>query len=262
MPFAYDGPVTGGSSSFLPAPRRWRRWLAPVALGLIVAGCGPVPASPPASATPPGTSPTAAAVATLPPTAAPSAPASPPSPTVAPASSQPPAPPTVEALWAAVRRGLDEAGRLRITVIGPSPGVLRYQPDASATVADGQVVFVCTGGRAWDGQGGSFVAVPGAWECGAGALVDGFRNSGQPVDAWSRDLPADQSIVEQVTLEPDGRWRWEYRARSLAFGGSVTTTVWVDPASGRILDARRSDPTGETRYGISYSETFPPIVAP
>ncbi len=147
-------------------------------------------------------------------------------------------------------------------MIGPSPGVLRYQPDASATVADGQVVFVCVGAKAWDGQGGSFVAVPGAWDCGAGALVGGFRNTGQPVDAWSKNLPTDRSIVEQTALEPDGRWRWEYRARSLAFGGTVTTTVWADPASGRILDARRSDPTGETRYGISYSVTFPPIVAP
>ena len=260
MPFAYDGPVTTDRAPAVHAPRRRRPWLAVVALGLLVAGCGPVAGSPPASATPPGTSPTPVAAATVPPTPAP--PATLPSPTPAPATSTPSATPTADAFWEAVRRGLDEAGRLRITVIGPSPGVLRYQPDASATVADGNVVFVCVGDRAWDGQGGSFVAVPGAWECGAGALVDGFRNSGQPVDAWSRDLPADQSIVEQVTLEPDGRWRWEYRARSLAFGGTVTTTVWVDPASGRILDARRSDPTGETRYGISYSEAFPPIVAP
>jgi len=238
-----------------------RRASALLLSALLVVACAPAPSPAAPSATTavlpsPSSGPTSPPPATL-------APPSPSTPVPSPSPVPSPTPaPTVEAFWAAVRRGLDEAGHLRITVIGPSPGVLRYQPDASATVADGKVVFVCLGGRAWDGQGGSFVAVPGAWSCGADALIDGFRHSGQPVDAWSRDLPADQSIVEQVILEPDGRWRWEYHARSLAFGGSVTTTVWVDPAGGRILDARRSDPTGETRYGISYSEPLPPIVAP
>lgn len=250
-------------ASFRPTVCRRRAGLVLVALGLLVAGCGGRPASPPASpTTPPGSSPTPAGTATPSLTAAPSPTGRPPSATASPTSNTQPPAPTVEAFWAAARRGLDEAGRLRITVIGPSPGVLRYEPEASATVADGRVVFVCVGGRAWDGPGGSFVAVPGTWECGAAALVDGFRNSGQPVDAWSHDLPTDQSIVEQVSLESDGRWRWEYRASSLVFGGTVTTTLWLAPADGRILDARRSDPTGETRYGISYSEAFPPIVAP
>ncbi len=171
-------------------------------------------------------------------------------------------PPAVETFWDAVRRGLAASGRLRINVIGPNAGVLRYQPDASETVADGKVVFVCLGGGAFDGQSGSFVDVPGSWECGAAALVGGFRNTGQPVDAWNESLPTDSSITETTAVEPDGRWRWDYTAQSAVFGGRVATTVWVDPVSGRILDARRSDPAGATRYGISYEEAFPPIVRP
>jgi hypothetical protein len=168
----------------------------------------------------------------------------------------------VETVWDAVLRGLSATGHLRINVIGPSAGVLRYEPDASATVADGKVVFVCLSGAAFDGQGGSFVPVPGSWECGGGALVGGFRNTGQPVDAWSESLPTDTSIREMTSLETDGRWRWDYTAESPVFGGQVRTTVWVDPTTGRILDARRTDPTGATRYGISYEEPFPPISRP
>jgi hypothetical protein len=151
---------------------------------------------------------------------------------------------------------------MRLTVIGPSPGVLRYEPAASATVVDGQLVFICANGSAYDGQGGSFIAVPGAWTCGGPALVAGYRNTGQPVDAWSGDSPTDAAITETAALEPDGRWRWDYAGQSAVYGGAVRSTVWVDPVGGRILEARRSDPTGETTYGISYDEAFPPIAAP
>lgn len=191
-------------------------------------------------------------------------PTRPPAPSASAVASSGPAsaPPSVETFWDAALRGLATTGRLRINVIGPNAGVLRYEPDASETVADGKVVFVCVGGAAFDGQGGTFVAAPGSWECGGGALVGGFRNTGQPVDAWGDSLPTDSAITERTALEPDGRWRWDYTAESPVFGGQVTTTVWVDPATGRILDARRTDPTGSTRYGISYDEVFPPISRP
>ena len=233
-----------------------RRSLPAVAVvALVLAACG-------SAATP---SPTPSATATPKPTEAPAATPTPiatASPTAVPTPTPVPTPPSVETFWDAVLGGLRTVGHVRLTVIGPSPGVLRYEPDASATVVDGSVVFICAGGAAFDGQGGRFAPAPGAWECGGAALIGGFRNMGQPVDAWSETLPTDTSITERTSLEPDGRWRWDYAAQTPVFGGSVTTTARVDPASGRLLDVRRTDPTGETRYGISYDETFPPIVAP
>ncbi len=233
----------------------------------LIAACSPSASTPPtgvvSAAAPSSSEVGPSPVAT--PTATPSAaatPARPPSPSPSAAASSGAAPPAVESFWDAVLRGLSKAGRLRINVIGPNAGVLRYEPDASETVADGKVVFVCVDGAAFDGQGGTFVAVPGSWECGGGALVGGFRNTGQPVDAWGDTLPTDSAIAERTAREPDGRWRWDYTAESPVFGGQVTTTVWVDPGTGKILDARRTDPTGSTRYGISYEETFPPISRP
>jgi hypothetical protein len=175
-------------------------------------------------------------------------------------------PPTVARFWDAALSSLAATGHLRITVIGPNPGVLRYQPTASATVVDGKVVFICARGAAFDGQGGSFAAVPGSWDCGGRALVEGFRHTGQPVDAWSASGNgggvSDSAIVERLSTESDGRWRWDYSAKSAVFGGTVKTTVWLDPATGHLLDARRTDPTGQTQYGINYSQAFPAIVAP
>jgi len=238
--------------------------LVPLALGgALLAGC---------AVGTPGSTGTTAATSAIPeaslappttgPTPAPPSPAPSPTPTPTPTRTPNPTAPAVETFWDAVLRGIDVAGHLRITVIGPSPGVLRYEPHASATVVDDRVGFVCVEGAAFDGQSGSFVPVPGAWECGGAALVGGFRNTGQPVDAWSEALPTDDSVAETTTLEPDGRWRWDYTAHSAVFGGTVTTSVWVDPTSGQILDARRDDPTGSTRYGISYATAFPPITRP
>lgn len=232
---------------------------AALAPALIVGGCGGGSPTPATSTPSPASSPSSTATPASSPT--PSPPLSP-TPALSPTPTPAPTPPAVDAFWEAVLRGLDEAGRLRVTVIGPSPGVLRYEPEASATVAEGTVVFICADGGAFDGQGGSFTPVPGFWDCGGPAFVSGFRRSGQPLDAWSDDLPTDDSIVETTALEPDGRWRWDYQARSAVFGGTVTATVWVDPVSGQIRDARRTDPTGDTRYGISYGETFPPIIPP
>lgn len=232
--------------------------VALLALAGVLAGCGTEAASPTGGA---ALTPGPSESATASPTPSPS-PTARPIPTPIPTPTPAPTAPTVEGFWNAVLAGIRDAGRVRLTVIGSSPGVLRYEPDASATVVDGAVVFICADGAAFDGQGGAFIVVPGTWECGGAALVGGFRNTGQPVDAWGEGLLTDASIAERTSLEPDGRWRWEYEARSAVFGGTVTTTVWVDPLSGRLLDARRSDPTGETRYGISYSETFPPITRP
>ena len=170
-------------------------------------------------------------------------------------------PPTIEAFWTAAAGAVEEAGRLRVRVIGPAPGELRYQPDRSATAIDGLVVFVCIDGRAYDGQSG-FTELPGTWTCGPEALVRGFRQAGQPLDAWNAELPPDQGIEETIALEPDGTWRWGYRARSLFAGGEVLTTVMLDPAIGQIRSASRTDPTGDTTYGLSYTEPFPDIALP
>ena len=186
-----------------------------------------------------------------------------PSPTVTPAPTPTPVPtpPTAEALWSRVTAGVTDAGRLRLRVIGPAPGELRYVEKASATAIGGEVVFVCSGGTAYDGQSG-WMAVPGAWSCGVDALVAGFRLTGQPLDAWSAELSPDEEIMERVELLGDGTWRWSYRGRSPFAGGLVRTMIVVDPASGQLRSASRSDPTGQTTYGISYAEAFPAIVVP
>ncbi len=139
--------------------------------------------------------------------------------------------------------------------------MLRFEPDASATVVDDQVVFVCVDGRAYDGQSG-FERVPGTWECGSAALVQGFRVAGLPRDAFNDSLPPDDEIHETVTRLEDGSWRWSYRALNPVFGGRITAVVVIDPTTGEIRSASRGDPTGETTYGISYTETFPKIALP
>ncbi len=143
---------------------------------------------------------------------------------------------------------------------GPSPGVLRYEPTASATAIDGKLTFVCVDSQALDGQSG-WLPVPGDWTCGPDALVRGFRSIGQPLDAWSPGLPKDSAIKETTETMKDGHWRLTYRARS-PYGGSVTTRIVVDPTTGRIASASRSDSTGTTAYAFDYEATFPAIAAP
>ncbi len=228
--------------------------LVPALAGLAACGSDGTPSP---TASPSSAAPTTAASPSPDPTATAT-----PAPTATPTPTPEPTPPAADALWEAVAGGVEELGHVRVRVIGPNPGVLRYQSDASATVVDDQVVFVCVDGRAYDGQGGEFRRAPGTWACGAAALVNGFRHNGQPLDAWNDSLPGDSGVEESVALEDDGRWRWSYRGRSAIFGGEVAATVWVDPGTGRILDSLRTDPTGETRYGISYEETFPAIERP
>jgi hypothetical protein len=144
---------------------------------------------------------------------------------------------------------------------GPNPGELRYEPAASATMVAAKVAFVCLNGAAFDGQSG-FARVPGTWECGANALVKGFRRIGQPADAWSVTSPADTSIVEAVKVGSDGTWTWSYSGVSPFLGGRVTATVRLDPVRGRILAARRTDPSGITSYAFDYEIPFPALAIP
>lgn len=158
-------------------------------------------------------------------------------------------------------RGLSAAGHLQVTISGPNPGVLRYQPSASATIANGQIGFVCVGGAAFDGQS-RFARVPGAWVCGAGALVSSFRKIGEPANSWNAASPTDAAITELVSVASDGTWTWSYGGTSVFLGGKVNVRVSLDPKSSRILSARRVDPTGTTTYTFDYSLTFPALAVP
>ncbi len=168
---------------------------------------------------------------------------------------------TPSSFWAAVTRGLTAARHLQVTASGPRPGVVRFEPSASATLVNGTLVFVCIGGAAYDGQSG-FARVPGKWTCGAAALVSGFRQIGQPADSWSLGSPGDGSISESVTVGPDGSWTWAYLGTSAFLGGRVTARVSLDPATNRILTAQRTDPTGTTTYAFDYARTFPALAVP
>jgi len=205
--------------------------------------------------------PTAAQAGTQ--TAAPSASiaAPTPSPALSPAPSAKPPCCTPSSFWAAVTRGLTAARHLQVTASGPSPGVLRFEPSASATMVNGTVVFVCIGGAAYDGQSG-FARVPGKWTCGAGALASGFRQIGQPADSWSANSPGDASITESVTVGSDRSWTWAYTGISPFLGGRITARVSLDPATGRIRTAQRTDPTGTTTYAFDYVRTFPALAVP
>ena len=246
---------------------------------VLVAGCGPVASPSPAPTPSPVVAPTDAPTpeptfapsptataepspepATASPTASPA-----PTPTLAPSptprpTATPAAGPTVDAFWSRVERGIRAAGRMEVEIAGPNAGALRFEPDASATVIDGVVGFVCVGGRAYDGQS-SFTRLPGRWTCGAPALTAGFRSIGQPIDAWNATIPTDNARRETLAVE-DGRWTWRYRANSPFYGGAVTASVTLDPATGRIVAARRVDPTGTTRYTFDYGAEFPPIAVP
>jgi hypothetical protein len=178
-----------------------------------------------------------------------------------PAPSPTPIPPTATEVWVAAGDAIRNAGRVSVRVTGPSPGTLRYEPDASATVIGGSIVFVCRDSAAYDGQNG-FRQVPGTWACGVAALVSGFRTTGQPLGAWSPSLPLDTNVNETVQVLPDGTWRWAYQGRNPVFGGQIRAEVIVDPATGRVTSGSRTDPTGKTTYSLDYAASFPTIVVP
>src|SRR5664279_6468744 len=89
-----------------------------------------------AAASPSASGPAASGSASRPGSAAPSA------------TPHPSATPTPTTFWAAVSRGLTSAKHLTVTIAGPNPGVLRFEPATSATIVGGTVVFVCLHGTA------------------------------------------------------------------------------------------------------------------
>jgi hypothetical protein len=214
----------------------------------------PTPSPPPEATSP---SPTAGATATPRPSPTPA-----PSPTAS--STVVPSPgadtPTPDTFWTLVERGIRAAGTLEIGIDGPNAGTLRFEPGASATVIEDVVGFVCVGGRAYDGQS-AFTRLPGRWTCGAPALVAGFRGIGQPIDAWNATIPTDTRRRERLEIRGD-RWTWTYRANSPFYGGAVTATVILDRSTRRVVEARRTDPTGATTYDFRYGSDFPPIAVP
>jgi hypothetical protein len=227
-------------------------------LAVAAAGCGASP-----SAAPTGATASSAAAAASPSASGPAASgsASPTGSAVPSATPHPSAPPSPTTFWAAVSRGLTTAKHLTVTIAGPNPGVLRFEPAASATIDSGKVVFVCVHGTAYDGQMG-FARVPGSWQCGAAALASGFRRIGQPADSWSASSPRDSSISEAVSQGAGGTWTWTYSGISPFLGGRVSARLSLDPASGRILAGQRTDPTGSTTYAFDYVSTFPALAVP
>ena len=228
-------------------------------IALVTAACGAT-----SNAAPTG-GPTPGLTATPNPSASGPIPTPAPTPAGSPAKSTAPRPsavvPTPKSFWAAAARGLSSAKHLQVTLAGPNPGVLRFEPSASATIVGGRIGFVCLDGAAFDGQSG-FARVTGTWDCGAAALSGGFRNIGQPADAWNETSPTDNAITEVVGTEPDGTWTWAYVGASAFYGGRVTARVSLDAESGRILAARRVDPTGVTTYSFDYETTFPALAVP
>jgi hypothetical protein len=225
----------------------------------VAAACGTSPTAPPAGPRTPDATASPNPMGSVPiPTPA-RTPAGPPAESATPRASVVAA--TPKSFWAAVARGLAAAKHLQVTIAGPNAGVLRFEPGASATIVDGRVEFVCLDGAAFDGQSG-FARVPGAWGCGAAALSGGFRNIGQPADAWNATSPTDSAITEVVGVAPAGTWTWAYVGVSAFSGGRVTARVSLDVASGRILAARRTDPAGITTYMFDYAVTFPALAVP
>jgi hypothetical protein len=225
---------------------------------LAVGGCGATSSVAPSGGTTPSSSAGSSPTASGPATPSSSAPAGSTAPSATP---RPSAAPTTSTFWAAATRGLTAAKHVEVTIAGANPGVLRYEARASATIVDGTVGFVCVNGAAYDGQSG-FARVPGSWQCGAAALVSGFRRIGQPADSWSASSPSDSSITESVTVGSDGTWTWAYTGISPFLGGRITARVRLNPVSGRILAAQRTDPTGASTYAFDYVRTFATLAVP
>ena len=151
---------------------------------------------------------------------------------------------------------------MRLIMSGNGTRELRFEPKASAVVADNALSSVCLTGASYTVQGMRSVVVPGKWACGASALVSAFRKSGQPVYAWNTRLPVDTKIKERVSVASKGRWQWDYVATSTILRGTVKTTILLDVASGRLIAGSRTDPTGTTRFTFSYTTIFAPIALP
>ena len=205
----------------------------------------------------PPTTPNATASAIPPPPSA-SAEASPtalPSPTVA------PAPTDAAAFWAIAGDTMRRAGQTLLTGMGPTNDRIQYEATASASLIGEAPVVVCLDGVEYEGPNG-FQPAPGTFSCGVDAFVDGFRSLGFAVAGYTPGFEQNRKVKETVSVASDGRWRWDYSADSPQFSGPVSASVWLDPASGKIVGATRKDPIGKTTWTIDYDATFPPIAAP
>ena len=243
---------------------RIRAFVVSLVAMALLAACGPsAPPSPTGPVTPSATA-SASGPTVEPPTGSPvpsPSPAATPVPTPTATPTPPPAPADAADFWRVALDAVTAAGRVRLTAAGPSPGEIRYEPTASASMLDGHAVFVCLKGVAYDSQN-LWEPVPGVWSCGAKALGQGFRELGQPLEAWSPALEPSTGILERVRVDADGTWLWDYSADSPQYGGRVTATVRLDPATGRILSAVRDDPIGRSEYTFEYGASFPPIALP
>ena len=184
-----------------------------------------------------------------------------PSPTASPTPTIPPAPADAAAFWAIAGDTMRRAGQTFLTGNGPTDDRIRYEPTASAALIADAPVVVCIDGVEYEGPNG-FEPAPVPFTCGVDAFVDSFRSLGFPVAGYSPEFEQNKKVKETVAVDPDGRWRWSYSADSPQFSGPVSATVWLDPASGKIVEARRKDPIGTTTWTLDYDATFPPVALP
>ncbi len=219
---------------------------------MVFAACGsePGPASPTAA---PGSS------------ANPSASGGSPSPTPLVAVTPTPTPvlpgATVKTFWSRVTLGVNRSGRLRLIAVRPDQLELRYEPAASSSLVGGTMQSVCLSGKWYDINGFHSTVIGGKWVCGTSGLITAFRRSGQPLEAWNSTMLTNSRIKEVVTVEGK-QWRWTYTASSKELGGTVKTTLVLDPITGRLQGGNRVDPRGTTRYTFSYTTIFAPIQLP
>jgi hypothetical protein len=153
------------------------------------------------------------------------------------------------------------AGQTFLTGMGPTNDRIQYELTASASLIGDAPVVVCLDGVEYEGPNG-FQPAPGTFSCGVDAFVDSFRSLGFPVAGYSSDFEQNRKVKETVSVAQDGRWRWDYSADSPQFSGPVSATVWLDPASGKVVEATRKDPIGKTTWMIDYDATFPPVALP
>jgi hypothetical protein len=222
---------------------------------LLATACGNSVSSsaPPTSIASPATS--------APPSTAAQSPSAEPSATAIPSATVPPAPTDAAAFWAIAGDTMRRAGQTFLTGTGPTNDRIQYEPTASASLIGEAPVVVCIDGVEYEGPNG-FQPAPGPFSCGVDAFVDGFRSLGFPVVGYSTDFEQNRNVKETVSVAPDGRWRWDYAADSPQFSGPVSASVWLDPASGKIVEATRTDPIGKTSWTVDYDATFPPVALP
>jgi hypothetical protein len=173
------------------------------------------------------------------------------------------APSDATAFWALARRVLVDAGRVKVVQAGALNALeFNYEPTASERITQGKPIVVCLDGLAYFLAQGVITPGQGTWSCGADGFVDCFRAFGGPADgAYSTALEANTNIAERVGVAADGTWSWNYSADK-PHDGPVTATVWLDPATGRIVRAVQQDPQSMSTWSVEYGATFASIVRP